>query len=241
VGQLEPTVGDVRTITWEKGREDRPVTWELGKLGVLAHESTVRPGVGEVWAVKVLKDTNPGARGGVLILMPLHPASADAPVQQDAVVDELAIENVTNVIQLAVTTISPDAEVKIERGDRTVRYWINPPANQATAFLGQAGALIAALRTVAANMLTGAGVQAWIEVVTERDAIFATCQKCGEQYRDPLDFSTRTTTGGAEERFENGRPARYTYRICGCGTNVYSKKPTSPWSDEVLAEKLGRV
>jgi len=216
MGQTEPVVGSVRTILWEKGRGGRPVTWELGKLGVLGREAEVVPGIGERWAVRVVKDTAPGERGGVLILYPISPvAEADAPVQQDIVrLDEIAVDNATNVVELAVAAVSPDAIVDVSLEGISVRYRIRHEDPDAPNLPDQ---FVRALRTVATNMLAAQGARVWLSCGD--DSI--ECPACRTRYHDPVDFGARTTSGGIEERFEGGRPTRYSYRTCDCGKPVY--------------------
>jgi len=215
--QSEPAEGEVRTITWMKGRNDGVVTWELGKLGVLAREATERPNVGEMWVVQVVKDTAPGTHGGVLILLPVRKVTA---VEIDESVAENAIEDVTNVVQLSVNALCEDATVEVVRTSRLVRYTIQ--SDQDTRWLfGHDGATIAALRTVVAAMLLRAGARGWVDFGEAPPA--AECE-CGERYTDPVDFDMRTTgPSETEERFEDDRPTYYARRTCGCGVAVYMR------------------
>ena len=160
----EPIVGDIRTITWEKGRDGNAVTWELGKLGVPGREFTEQPAIGETWKVQVVKDTSPGTRRGVLILSPLGQIDPDADaIAEDAPIDEFVIEDTLNVIQLAVATVG-DAVVEVEREGRLVRFVVQPPSGQEGAVLGAGGDFIGALRVVMAYMLAYAGVRGWVDV-----------------------------------------------------------------------------
>lgn len=220
--RTEPSIGDLRTITWMKGRNDSPVTWELGKLGVLAREATERPAIGDQWVVRVVKDTAPGERGGVLILMPVKRVDVGETAIVDDHTNELAVDDITNVVQLVASGLCEGSTVKVERpvSTRLVRYTIESDQDARWLF-GHEGATIEALRAVVAAMLLRLGLRGWVDFGAPPPV--ATCA-CGEVYRDPVDFDERTTgPTKQEERFEQGRPTYYAARACRCGATLYRR------------------
>lgn len=214
-----PLAGDIRTVTWMKGRHNTVVTWQLGKIGVVAREADVRPRVDETWTVEVLKDTAPGERGGVLVLLPLE--QVVEPFFEDGSVDESLIENAEALVELAVVSIWPSAEVKVSRSDRKITYLIHPPENDPTPLPGR---ILEAIRMVASHILSKAGAQCRIDVadVAGAEPAYAACESCGTTYADLFDYEARTLPGGVEDRFERGQPVLYSYRTCkSCMKKVY--------------------
>jgi len=220
-----PTPMEVKTVVWIEGRDGKAITWDLGKIGILSNTAKQTPSIGERWAVRVIRDTAPGERRGVLVLEPVKRLSNDEPsVEMAPPLDPSSkevSENVDSLVTLAAVCLCPTAEVKVSRtaGDRTVRYLITSP-DDVTSLIGLDGKVVESLRTLVRHIMAQAGMRAWLDI---GGAVpYAICDSCGRSYSDMLEYEDGTSPGGAEDRFENDRPTRYAYRFCVCGARVYT-------------------
>jgi len=218
----DPVQQEIRTVTWEQGKKGDLVTWSLGKLGVIADEATTTPREGETWVVRVVLDTAPGERKGVLVLDPIR-LDGVAGEEVDDPVDEGIVEQAGALVDLAAVSLCPTATVTVEReAPKVIRYKVHVPEGEESRLIGLHGNLAKSLTTLVTHILVRTGVRCWLDVET----YYAKCE-CGGVWRDPLAFTMGTAPGGpdsVEERFEAGQPVRYAARLCGkCRAPVFVK------------------
>jgi len=211
---LEPVEGETHVVTWDKGRHGGVVTWQLGKLGILARETRNYPNIGETWSVQIIRDTQPGTRGGVYVLLPLERQGDHIPSNNVEVI-EAARVLVYNVVS---SICGGTTQVEVSQTDQYVRYLVQSDGDSKW-LLGQGGEGIRALRTIVALMLRRVSTRSWLDFGSPPP--YAECS-CGKRFADPTDFELHAEgPEETEERFESCRPTRYISRVCSCGAKIY--------------------